>query len=86
MLFFYAGKQIDFVSDFILPVGISFYTFQAIGYVIDVYRGEVEPESSISKYALFIAIFHSCNIQIPPVEKRKSTHRIQRIEFGEKVK
>ena len=41
----------------LLPVGISFYTFQAIGYVVDVYRGEIEAESSLSDVALFIAFF-----------------------------
>lgn len=45
------------VFDIILPVGISFYTFQAIGYVIDVYRGTVEAEKNILKYGLFISFF-----------------------------
>lgn len=43
--------------DIILPVGISFYTFQAIGYTIDVYRGKIEAEKNILKYALFISFF-----------------------------
>jgi alginate O-acetyltransferase complex protein AlgI len=42
---------------FVLPVGLSFYTFQAIGYVVDVYRGELEPERSYLNYAVFIAFF-----------------------------
>ena len=41
----------------ILPVGISFYTFHAISYVIDVYRGKVEPEPSFVKIALYISFF-----------------------------
>ena len=41
----------------ILPIGISFYTFQAIGYLIDVYRGEVEPERNPVRYMLFVAFF-----------------------------
>lgn len=41
----------------VLPVGISFYTFQAIGYVIDVYRGETKAERKILTYALFVAFF-----------------------------
>lgn len=40
----------------LLPVGISFYTFQAIGYTIDVYRGE-KAERNIVKYALFVSFF-----------------------------
>lgn len=43
--------------DVILPVGISFYTFQALGYLIDVYRGDVEPERNPFRYALFISFF-----------------------------
>jgi D-alanyl-lipoteichoic acid acyltransferase DltB (MBOAT superfamily) len=45
------------VMRIILPVGISFYTFHAISYVIDVYRGKVEPEPSFLKIALYIAFF-----------------------------
>jgi len=40
-----------------LPVGISFYTFQTLGYVIDVYRGDVEPEKNFLTYAAFISFF-----------------------------
>lgn len=42
--------------DLLLPIGISFYTFQAIGYVIDVYRGE-KAEHNLVKYALFVSFF-----------------------------
>lgn len=41
----------------ILPIGISFFTFQALGYVIDVYRGNVKAEKNVLKYALFVAFF-----------------------------
>ncbi len=40
-----------------LPVGISFYTFQTLSYVIDVYRGDVEPEKNFLTYAAFISFF-----------------------------
>ncbi|MDR2632190.1 MAG: MBOAT family protein [Treponema sp.] len=43
--------------DILLPVGISFYTFQALGYTIDVYRGEVRAEQSLLHYALFVTFF-----------------------------
>ena len=43
--------------DVLLPVGISFYTFQALGYVIDVYRGELPAERNLLRYALFISFF-----------------------------
>lgn len=41
----------------VLPVGISFYTFQAMSYVIDVYRGEVRAQSNLLKLGLYIALF-----------------------------
>lgn len=45
------------VLHLILPLGISFYTFQAMGYVIDVYRGDVEAERNFGKLLLFISFF-----------------------------
>jgi alginate O-acetyltransferase complex protein AlgI len=41
----------------VLPVGLSFYTFQAIGYAVDVYRDELEPVDNYFDYALFVAFF-----------------------------
>jgi len=41
----------------LLPVGISFYTFQTLSYTIDIYRGRLEPETSLSRFALFVAFF-----------------------------
>lgn len=41
----------------ILPLGISFYTFQTMSYVIDVYWGKVEPERNLAKVALFVSFF-----------------------------
>ncbi len=42
---------------YLLPVGISFYTFQALGYTIDVYRGSIKPEYHFGKFALFKSFF-----------------------------
>lgn len=47
---------IQFV-DLVLPLGISFYTFQTLGYVIDVYRGKYEAETNPFKFALFVSFF-----------------------------
>jgi len=41
----------------VLPVGISFYTFQTIGYVVDVYRGKVRAVHSLLEYGLYVAFF-----------------------------
>ena len=45
------------VLDLIVPVGISFYTFSSIGYLVDVSRGDIKAETNILKYALFISYF-----------------------------
>jgi len=45
------------VHSFLLPLGISFYTFQSIGYLVDVYREKIEPERNAAKLGLFISFF-----------------------------
>ena len=44
-------------SQLLLPLGISFYTFQSIGYAIDVYNGKFEPQRNYAKYLLFVSFF-----------------------------
>lgn len=41
----------------LLPLGISFYTFQSISYIIDVYQGKYKAEKNVLKYALFVSFF-----------------------------
>ena len=41
----------------ILPLGVSFYIFQSVGYVVDCYRGKYKPEKNLAKFALFISFF-----------------------------
>lgn len=48
--------QLSFVN-LALPLGISFYTFQALGYLIDVYRGTVEAQRNPFRFALFVSFF-----------------------------
>ncbi|MBL4583839.1 MAG: MBOAT family protein [Pseudomonadales bacterium] len=43
--------------DIILPIGISFYTFQTLSYTIDIYRKNIEPEQNILNFALFVSFF-----------------------------
>ena len=47
------------LMDILLPVGISFYTFQTLSYTIDVYRGNQEPARHFGKFALFVSFFPS---------------------------
>ncbi len=53
---FHVSVQIPSI-DLLLPVGISFYTFQALSYSMDVYREEIKPEHNFLKYALFVSFF-----------------------------
>ena len=57
-LFTTAGWQVDFVTlHVLLPVGISFYTFVTMSYVIDVYRRELPPTRNLLDFAVFVAYF-----------------------------
>jgi D-alanyl-lipoteichoic acid acyltransferase DltB (MBOAT superfamily) len=54
----------------LLPVGISFYTFQSIAYVVDVYRGKIKPERHLGIYASFISFFPQ--LVAGPIERAKN--------------
>lgn len=56
--------------DILLPVGISFYTFQAVGYSIDVYRGTIKAERNFLTYALFVSFFPQ--LVAGPIERAKN--------------
>lgn len=58
------------VFDVMLPVGISFYTFQALSYTMDVYRNEVHAERNLLKYALFVSFFPQ--LVAGPIERSKN--------------
>ncbi|MBQ6930136.1 MAG: MBOAT family protein [Oscillospiraceae bacterium] len=66
----------------LLPVGISFYTFQALGYIIDVYRGEIKPEKNLFKYALFVSFFPQ--LVAGPIERSKNL--LSQVKNVEKIK
>lgn len=53
----FSGKNFNIAIDVLLPVGISFYTFQALGYTIDVYRKDISAEENFIDYALFVSFF-----------------------------
>ena len=50
------GVSFSYVN-WLLPLGISYYTFQSVGYFIDVYLGKTEPETKLGHYALFVTFF-----------------------------
>lgn len=70
------------VFDILLPVGISFYTFQALGYAIDVYRGETKVEKNIFRYALFVSFFPQ--LVAGPIER--SNNLLKQIQVAQPFK
>lgn len=58
------------VFDIILPVGISFFTLQALGYTMDVYRDEIPAEKNFLRYALFVSFFPQ--LVAGPIERSKN--------------
>lgn len=61
------------VFEVLLPVGISFYTFQALGYTVDVYRGDLPAEKNFLKYALFVSFFPQ--LVAGPIERSRNLLR-----------
>ena len=74
------GSQIDLSflhHRLLLPVGISFYTFQSLSYTIDVYRREIQPERNFLKFALFVSFFPQL-VAGPIVRARDFLPQLQR--------
>jgi len=78
---FFSGSLIDLFNSFgihanfttlhiILPVGISFYTFQTMSYTIDIYRDKMEPTNNFLDFALFVAFFPQ--LVAGPIERAKN--------------
>ena len=73
--------------DVLMPVGISFYTFQAVGYSIDVYRGTIKAERNFFTYALFVSFFPQ--LVAGPIERAKNLlpqfHEEHRFNYDEAI-
>ena len=68
----------------VLPVGISFYTFQALGYLFDVVKNDVKAERNFVRYALFVSFFPQ--LVAGPIERSKNLlSQIQNIQLCKKV-
>lgn len=84
----YAGLRWEVPNlNVLLPVGISFYTFQAVGYSIDVYRGDLKAERSLPTYALFVSFFPQ--LVAGPIERAKNLlpqfHTFQKFSYDAAV-
>jgi len=64
------GSFIAPAMEVILPIGISFYTFQSMSYSIDVYRGKIKPADSLLDFALYIAFFPQ--LVAGPIERARN--------------
>lgn len=49
--------NLNLSTEIVLPIGISFYTFQGISYLVDVYKGKIKAEKSLLRYAVFLSMF-----------------------------
>jgi alginate O-acetyltransferase complex protein AlgI len=78
---------LDYLGDVILPVGISFFTFQAMSYVIDVYRGLMPPAARLFDFSIYLAFFPQlvagpivrARVLLPQVAERP---RVTRLDSG----
>ena len=78
--------------DVLLPVGISFYTFQTLSYTIDIYRGRSEPERHFGRFALYVAFFPQLvagpierSIKLLPQFRKKIEMNIDQVVSGLKL-
>ena len=71
--------------DIVLPLGISFYTFETISYGIDVYRGELQPKRNFFQYLSFLMFFPKL-IAGPIVRASELLHQIPKPRLIEEVK
>ena len=60
LIFSTIGYVPEFISNIALPIGISFYTFQLLTYVVDVYRGDAKAQKNYFNVLLYAALFHQC--------------------------
>ncbi len=70
-----------------LPIGISFYTFQEISYIVDVYRGKVKAQQSLVNYALYVSMFPQLVagpiVCYGDIEKQLTTRKISGRKLGQ---
>ncbi len=73
-----------------LPIGISFYTFQTLSYIIDVYRGTVDVQKNLINFGLYITMFPQLIagpiVRYADIEKQLTDRKVTREGFGQGVK
>ncbi|MCF4102647.1 MBOAT family protein [Gillisia sp. M10.2A] len=86
--FSFFGNEINSNSlDIILPVGISFYTFQTLSYTIDIYRGKLKPTTNFISFAAFVSFFPQ--LVAGPIERATNLlpqfYRKRKFEYSQAV-
>ena len=77
--------QYSFLLNVVLPVGISFYTFQSMSYTIDIYRRVITPEKSLLDFALFVSFFPQL-VAGPIVQAKQFLPQIKhRMDFSPEI-
>ncbi len=83
----FGGEGIHGYFDIMLPVGISFYTFQTASYIVDTYKGKIQSEKHFGYYALFVVFFPQ--LVAGPIERPedllpqlKSDKSIEQIDYS----
>ena len=70
-----------------LPIGTSFYTFQILSYIIDVYRGNVKVQTNLPNFALYVTMFPQLIagpiVQYADVDEQLASREVSRTKFGE---
>lgn len=70
-----------------LPIGISFYTFQILSYIIDIYRGNVKVQTNLPNFALYVTMFPQLIagpiVQYADVDEQLASREVSRTKFGE---
>lgn len=70
-----------------LPIGISFYTFQILSYIIDVYQGNVKVQTNLPNFALYVTMFPQLIagpiVQYADVDEQLASREVSRTKFGE---
>ena len=70
-----------------LPIGISFYTFQILSYIIDVYRGNVKVQTNLPNFALYVTMFPQLIagpiVQYADVDEQLASREVSWTKFGE---
>ena len=80
----FGALRLDYLipySDFLLPMGVSFYTFQTLSYTIDIYNGKIKAEHNFTTFALFVSFFPQ--LVAGPIER--AGHLIEQIKKNKDI-